>query len=89
MRPVTEMLLVKSQASVYVVRMTEMLGATELLTTREISRRLGVCRETVCLAIRSGHLQAAMKLPGRNGAYLVAESAVVEWRCPGDRLLGL
>ncbi|GAA1698953.1 hypothetical protein GCM10009808_15570 [Microbacterium sediminicola] len=60
-----------------------------MLTTREISRRLQLSRETICLAIREGRLKALTKLPGRNGAYLVSEQAVVEWRCPGERLPGL
>lgn len=61
-----------------------------LLTTAEVARRIGKCRATVCLAVKEGRLTPAMKLPGgRNGAYLFEESAVIEWRAPGDRLPGL
>lgn len=60
-----------------------------LLTTAEVARRLRLTRQTVCLAAREGRLDAAMKLPGRNGAYLFDERAVVEWRSPGERLPGL
>jgi excisionase family DNA binding protein len=59
------------------------------LTTREVARRLRLCRATICLAVREGRLEPAMKLPGVNGAYLFTEAAVVEWRSPGDRLPGL
>lgn len=66
------------------------LDAATLLTTAEVARQLGVCRETVNRAAREGRLKAAMKLPGGpNGAYLFTEAAVVEWRSPGERLPGL
>ncbi|WP_449280976.1 helix-turn-helix domain-containing protein [Leucobacter sp.] len=66
------------------------LTPSVLLTSAEVARRLGVCRETVNRAAREGRLLAAMKLPGGpNGAYLFTEDAVVEWRSPGDRLAGL
>lgn len=60
-----------------------------LLTTAQVARRIGRCRETVLLAVRRGRLVAAVQLPGPNGAYLFEESAVVEWRSPGERLAGL
>jgi hypothetical protein len=62
---------------------------SELLTTAEVARRLGLVRETVNLAARTGQLEVAVQLPGRNGARLFTEAAVVEWRCPGERLPGL
>lgn len=62
---------------------------SEFLTTAEVARRIGRNRETVCLAVRQGRLVPAAQLPGRNGAYLFTEAAVVEWRSPGDRLPGL
>gem|GEM_PF-4878149 len=66
------------------------LSTLALLTTAEVARRIGVCRATVCLAVREGRLTPAMKLPGgRNGAYLFEETAVIAWRAPGDRLPGL
>lgn len=63
--------------------------SAELLTTNQVARRLGLCRWTVCRAVQEGDLVPALKLPGRNGAYLFEADAVVEWRSPGDRLPGL
>lgn len=51
----------------------------ELLTTGQIMKRSGYVRETICLAVREGRLEAAGKLPGRNGAYLFTAAAVEEW----------
>lgn len=67
-------------------------SATEigtLLTTAEVARRLGLCRESVNLAARRGELEVAVQLPGPNGARMYTEAAVVEWRCKGERLPGL
>lgn len=70
--------------------MAKMLAsAAGLLTTAEVARRLGVCRETVSLAARDGRLEPVAKLPGVNGAYLFTEESVIEWRAPGERLAGL
>lgn len=70
--------------------MRNILRTGDLLTTAEVARRIGVCRATVCLAVKEGRLTPAMKLPGgRNGAYLFEEIAVIEWRTPGDRLPSL
>ncbi|MGK0716181.1 helix-turn-helix transcriptional regulator [Leucobacter sp. W1153] len=70
--------------------MSKILGVADpLLTTAEVARRLGLCRATVCLAVKDGKLSPSMKLPGVNGAYLFYESSVIEWRSSGDRLPGL
>lgn len=61
--------------------MTKIFDA-ELLTTHELGRRLGVTRMTICRAVKEGRLRPAAKLPGANGAYLFAPSAVDEWRGP-------
>lgn len=61
----------------------------DLLTTAQVARRIGRCRETVLKAVREGRLVAVVRLPGVNGAYLFEESAVVTWRSPGERLPGL
>lgn len=60
-----------------------------LLTTAQVAKRLGLVRESVCLAVRQGRLVPAMRLPGPNGAMLFTEAAVVEWRSPGERLATL
>lgn len=59
---------------------------TGLLTTAQVARNLHLTREAVCLAVRQGKVQPMMKLPGRNGAYLFTEEAVIEWRSPGEKL---
>lgn len=60
-----------------------------MLTTAQVAKRVGLCRAAVTLAVKEGRLLPLAKLPTRNGAYLFTEAAVVEWRCPGDRLAGL
>ncbi|GAA4483945.1 hypothetical protein [Microbacterium panaciterrae] len=60
-----------------------------LLTAAQVARRHGLCRESVNLAARRGELEAAVQLPGVNGARLFTEEAVTAWRSPGDRLAGL
>ena len=60
-----------------------------LLTTAEVARRINRCRATICLAVKEGRLEPALKLPGVNGAYLFTEAAVVAWRSPGERLPSL
>lgn len=69
------------------------VGASALLTTAEVARRIGKDRSTVLLAVRLGHLVPEMQLHtghgSRNGAYLFTAEAVTDWRCPGDRLPGL
>lgn len=69
--------------------LSERADVGTLLTTREVARRLHLSRETVNLAAREGRLEVAAKLPGPLGARLFTEQAVVEWRCPGERLAGL
>ena len=72
--------------------MSKILIPEQLLTTAEVAKRIGRCRETVLLAVREGHLIPALQLAtkgARNGAYLFTEQAVTDWRCPGDRLPGL
>ena len=64
-------------------------GVDGLLTAREVARRLHLSREAVNLAAREGRLEVATQLPGVNGARLFTEQAVIEWRCPGERLAGL
>lgn len=69
------------------------MNGVRLLTSAEVARRLGVCRETVLLAVREGRLEPAFQLPtgwgAHNGAYLFTEESVIAWRCPGERLPGL
>lgn len=62
---------------------------SELLTAAQVARRHGLCRESVNLAARRGELEAALQLPGVNGARLFTEEAVTAWRSPGERLAGL
>lgn len=73
--------------------MSKILGVADpLLTTAEVASRIGKCRDTVTRAVREGRLRPVMQLPTKgaaNGAYLFEESAVIEWRKPGDRLPGL
>lgn len=57
---------------------------TDLLTTAQLARRLGVVRWTICRAVAEGRLVPVVKLPGVNGAYLFDASAVEQWR--GARL---
>lgn len=77
------------------MRMTPQSGAStgeRLLTSAEVAAWLGVTRETVCRACRTGALEVAYKSPARNGVYLVSREAVERWRglapLPGFELVG-
>lgn len=60
--------------------MHEILGRESYLTSYQVARHFGICRMTVTRAVASGHLVAAMRLPGRNGAFLFTAEAVNAWR---------
>lgn len=60
----------------------------ELMTAAQVARELGYTREAVRQAVARGHLQAAGKLPARNGAYLFARADVEAWLARPSRLGG-
>ncbi|MGP5928886.1 helix-turn-helix transcriptional regulator [Corynebacterium glyciniphilum] len=46
------------------------MHTTELITSAEAARRMGLSRMTVNRRVRSGDIPAAGRLPGRTGAWL-------------------
>jgi hypothetical protein len=72
--------------------MTSLSSVAELgslLTAAQVARQTGLCRESVNLAAREGRLEAALVLPGPNGARLFTTDAVAAWRPQPERQAGL
>ena len=49
---------------------------TELLTTQQVAALRGVSVRTVVRWVEAGKLSAAVKIPGRTGAYLFSSDEV-------------
>lgn len=67
------------------LKLDELLGERELLTSAQVAREFGYVRETINLAARTGALRAVGKLPARNGAYLFARADVEAWAASSRR----
>ena len=53
-----------------------MTTTSELLTTAEVARAVGIHRNIVTADVARGRLTPERKLPGRTGAYLFTRAAV-------------
>jgi len=48
----------------------------DALTTAEVARRLGVTPSAVSLMVKRGDLRPMVKMPGKRGAFLFAETDI-------------
>lgn len=52
------------------------MSNTQLLTSSQVGTRLGITRQAVVARVHEGTLDAALQLPGENGAFLFEPEVV-------------